>query len=136
LFELELIEMTAQYTLKVVSDFAAAHALRDYPGDCRRLHGHNWKVEVEVTASTLDDLGMVVDFKTIKTMTKEVTDQLDHQFLNEIAPFDVVNPTAENMAAYIYKQLNHKLDGSHASVSSVTLWETERACVRYSEETQ
>ncbi len=127
--------MTAKYTLKVVSDFAAAHALRDYPGDCRRLHGHNWKVEVEVSASTLDDLGMVVDFKTIKTMAKEVTDQLDHQFLNEIAPFDTVNPTAENMAAYIYKQLSQKLDGSHASVCSVTLWETERACVRYSEET-
>lgn len=126
--------MTARYTLKVISDFAAAHALRDYPGDCRRLHGHNWKVEVEVFASTLDDLGMVVDFKTIKKMANEVTDQLDHQYLNDIPPFDELNPTAENMAAYIYKQLKEKLNDSHADVASVTLWETERACVRYSED--
>ncbi len=126
--------MTAKYTLKVVSDFASAHALRGYPGDCRRLHGHNWKVEVEVSASTLDDLGMVVDFKTIKKLVKEITDRLDHQYLNELAPFDELNPTAENMAAYIYKQLAQKLIEGCANIESVTLWETERACVRYSEE--
>ncbi len=126
--------MSPRYTLKVVSDFAAAHALRDYPGDCRKLHGHNWKVEVEASASELDELGMAIDFKEIKRHTKKVTDELDHQYLNDIPPFDTVNPTAENMAAYIYRRLGEELNNPRVRISAVTLWETERACVRYSEE--
>ncbi len=126
--------MSPRYTLKVVSDFAAAHALRDYPGDCRKLHGHNWKVEVEASASELDELGMAIDFKEIKRHTKKVTDELDHQYLNDIPPFDTVNPTAENMAAYIYRRLGEELNNPRVRISAVTLWETERACVRYTEE--
>ncbi|WP_303902087.1 6-carboxytetrahydropterin synthase QueD [Thiohalomonas denitrificans] len=126
--------MTAQYTLKVVTDFAAAHSLREYPGDCRRLHGHNWKVEVEVAAPSLDRLGMVVDFKTIKQAAREVTEELDHRYLNEVPPFDELNPTAENMAAYIYRQVGERLNDERVKVCAITLWETERACVRYTEE--
>ena len=58
--------MAATYTLKILTDFASAHTLRDYPGQCRRMHGHNWKLEVEVNASSLDEQGMAMDFKTIK----------------------------------------------------------------------
>jgi 6-pyruvoyltetrahydropterin/6-carboxytetrahydropterin synthase len=123
----------ARYTLKIVTDFAAAHALRDYPGDCHRLHGHNWKVEVEVTADRLDELGMVIDFKAIKAAAREVTDELDHRFLNEVAPFDRLNPTAENMAAYLFGRLADALNDDRVAVEAVTLWETERACVRYTE---
>lgn len=126
--------MTARYTLKVVSDFASAHSLRDYPGDCRKLHGHNWRLEVEATASELDKLGMAIDFKTLKQLVRQVTDELDHSYLNEIAPFDTINPTAENMAAYIFHRLGEELDNPHVRISAVTLWETERACVRYTEE--
>lgn len=126
--------MAARYTLKVVTDFAAAHLLRDYPGECSRLHGHNWKVEVEVIATALDEVGMGLDFKAIKRATKEVIAALDHHHLNEIPPFDKINPTAENIAAYIHAELSRVLDGAHARVGAVTLWETERACVRYSEE--
>ncbi len=126
--------MAARYTLKVVTDFAAAHSLRDYPGDCRRLHGHNWKVEVEVSARQLDELGMVVDFKAIKQATRKVTDELDHRYLNEVPPFDRLNPTAENMAAHIYRRLAEELNAPGVQVHAVTLWETERACVRYTEE--
>lgn len=126
--------MTARYTLKVVSDFAAAHSLRDYPGDCRRLHGHNWKLEVEVEAGRLDKLGMVVDFKAIKQAAKAVTDELDHRYLNEIPPFDERNPTAENMAAYLFRRIGEALNDERVRVRAVTLWETERACVRYDEE--
>lgn len=128
--------MAARYTLKVVSDFAAAHSLRDYPGDCHRLHGHNWKVEVEVCASELDGLGMVVDFKTIKAAAKTATDELDHQYLNEVPPFDRLNPTAENMAAHLYRRIGEQLNDKRVRVLSVTLWETERACVRYTEDEQ
>jgi len=126
--------MAPRYTLKVVSDFAAAHALRGYTGECGRLHGHNWKVEVEVVATALDQMGMGIDFKAIKLATKEALARLDHYHLNEIEPFDTVNPTAENIAAYLYQQLSSSLNGQHTQVGAITLWETERACVRYSEE--
>ena len=126
--------MPAKYTLKVVSDFASAHTLRDYPGACSRMHGHNWKVETEVEATTLDNVGMGIDFKAIRRATVELTDALDHRYLNEIAPFDDINPTAENIAAYIFKGLSKTLNSDHIKVKSITLWETERACVRYTED--
>lgn len=125
--------MAASYDLKIVTDFASAHTLREYPGACSRLHGHNWKVEVEVTASALDNVGMGIDFKAIKTATKKVTAELDHRYLNEIKPFDEINPTAENIAAYIYQGVSELLNNERVQVTAVTLWETERACVRYSE---
>lgn len=126
--------MSSCYNLKIVTDFASAHTLRDYPGDCSRMHGHNWKVEVEVTATKLDDVGMGIDFKVIKNATRDVAKKLDHRYLNDIKPFDEINPTAENLAAYFYRELSQLLNGPQLSVSAVTLWETERACVRYSEE--
>jgi 6-pyruvoyltetrahydropterin/6-carboxytetrahydropterin synthase len=126
--------MKSRYTLTVTTEFASAHALRDYPGDCRRLHGHNWKVEVEVTAQELDGLGMVVDFKEIKAAAARASGALDHQFLNEVAPFDRLNPTAENIAAHLFERISADLNNARVKVSAVTLWETERACVRYSKE--
>lgn len=126
--------MPPRYTLKIVTDFAAAHSLRNYPGDCSRLHGHNWKVEAEVTATQLDELGIGIDFKMIKKETNALADQLDHRYLNEIPPFDEINPTAENIAAYLYRGLSEKLNSQSLRVSAITVWETERACVRYSED--
>ncbi len=126
--------MPARYTLKVVTDFAAAHSLRNYPGDCSKLHGHNWKVEAEVTASALNELGIGMDFKQIRTETKAICDSLDHSYLNEISPFDEINPTAENIAAFIFTELAKKLNSDTTQVSAITVWETERACVRYTEE--
>lgn len=123
--------MNAQYTLKILADFASAHTLRDYPGDCSRMHGHNWKVEVEVIANSLDEVGMGIDFKEIKQATREIAKRLDHRYLNDLAPFTEVNPTAENIAAYFYKELETKLNNERIHVSAVTLWETEKACVRY-----
>ena len=126
--------MKPRYTMKIVTDFAAAHLLRDYSGVCNRLHGHNWKVEVEVSARTLDKVGMGVDFKDIKSATKEVIDTMDHRCLNDLPPFDTINPTAENIAAHIYTTLARKLNDERVQVSAVTIWETERACVTYTEE--
>ena len=126
--------MAPRYTLKIVTDFAAAHVLRDYPGPCSRLHGHNWKVEVEVTATALDRVGMGVDFKVIKTATRDVLARLDHRHLNDVAPFDELNPTAENIAAYLHREIGAHLNEPRLRVTAVTVWETERASVRYSEE--
>ena len=126
--------MPARYTLKILTDFAAAHTLRDYPGDCSKLHGHNWKVEAEVTATALNQVGIGMDFKQIRRETNAICDRLDHTYLNELSPFNEINPTAENIAAYIYSELASKLNGEHIKVSAITIWETERACVRYTEE--
>ena len=95
--------MAAKYRLKVLTEFASAHTLRDYPGACSRMHGHNWKVETEVEASALDEVGMAVDFKQMKAAAREVGERLDHRYLNELEPFDKINPTAENIAAYMYR---------------------------------
>jgi 6-pyruvoyltetrahydropterin/6-carboxytetrahydropterin synthase len=126
--------MAAHYTLKIITDFACAHTLRDYPGDCKRMHGHNWKVEVEVEATALDEAGMGVDFKVIKNAARSLARTLDHRYLNDIPPFDTQNPTAENIAAYFYDSLSHTLNNPRVRVSAVTLWETERACVRYTDD--
>ena len=126
--------MSALYTLKVITEFASAHTLREYPGACSRMHGHNWKVELEAVATKLDEVGMGVDFKQMKKIAREVGDRLDHRYLNEIEPFTEINPTAENIAAYLYREISKQLNSDTITVSSVTLWETERACVRYSEE--
>ncbi len=126
--------MKPTYNLKVLTDFASAHTLRDYPGACSRMHGHNWKVEVEVKATALNKHDMGMDFKTIKTAARDLAKTLDHRYLNDIPPFDTVNPTAENIAQYFYQNLSKTLNNDIASVSGVTIWETERACVRYSED--
>lgn len=126
--------MGAKYTVKIITDFSAAHSLRDYPGVCARVHGHNWKVEVEVSASKLDHIGMAIDFRDLKQAAREIMASLDHRNINEIAPFDTINPTAENISAFFYKTLSEQLNNDRTRVEAVTIWETERACVRYTED--
>lgn len=126
--------MPAHYTLKVLTEFASAHTLRQYPGACARMHGHNWKVETEIDADALDEVGMGVDFKVIKDAARRIGERLDHRYLNEVEPFTEVNPTAENIAAYFYRELAAELNNDRIHVRSVTLWETDRACVRYTED--
>ena len=126
--------MAACYTLKILTDFASAHTLRDYPGACARMHGHNWKVEAEVRTTSLDEIGMGVDFKVIKEATRGIAAKLDHRYLNELEPFTEINPTAEHIAAYFYRELSAQLNNERIRVHAVTLWETERACVRYAED--
>ncbi len=126
----------SRYRLKVITEFASAHRLRGYQGACSQMHGHNWKVEIEAEASTLDQLGMVVDFKVLKEAARVVVSSLDHRVLNEVAPFDHTNPTAENLAAYLYRALCRQVDDQRIRVAAVTVWENDRACVRYIEESE
>jgi 6-pyruvoyltetrahydropterin/6-carboxytetrahydropterin synthase len=98
------------------------------------MHGHNWKLELEAVASSLDEVGMGIDFKIMKQAANEVGDKLDHQYLNDLDVFKEINPTAENIAAYMYKEISARINSDTIRVTAVTLWETERACVRYSEE--
>ncbi|MFQ5470422.1 MAG: 6-carboxytetrahydropterin synthase QueD [Gammaproteobacteria bacterium] len=127
--------MPSLYTLKIVTDFAAAHSLRGYQGECSQLHGHNWTVEVEVNATKLDDVGIGIDFKLMKKATKSVIGELDHTHLNDLEAFKQINPTAENIAAYLYSRISAIINDDHVKVLAITIWETGCACVRYSEET-
>lgn len=106
--------------------FAAAHALRNYHGKCENLHGHNYKVQIRVLGADLDETGMLADFAELKRLLREATDSLDHQYLNEIAPFDTINPSAENIAKYLFEAISGKLHtGNSAELDEVRVWETE-----------
>lgn len=120
------------FELTMIVDFAAAHCIPDYPGKCQRLHGHNWKVEVAVEGQTLDKLGMLVDFSVLKRYVTNVLDTLDHHYLNDMERFQNVNPTAENIACYVYEKLSEELSSmGNVSVSKVTVWESLHSAASY-----
>ncbi|PLX40446.1 MAG: 6-carboxytetrahydropterin synthase QueD [Deltaproteobacteria bacterium] len=121
------------FELKVEDYLAAAHNLREYQGECEALHGHNWKIEVVVRASELNSIGLAIDFKELKEALGGVLGGLDHKYLNELAPFDEINPSSENIAKYIFENVNRLISGSGATVYKVTAWESEKACASYLE---
>ena len=125
------------YELNVEGAFEAAHQIPNYPGKCARLHGHNWVVQATVKGTKLDDLGMLVDFKTVKKELGTVLDAFDHRFLNEIAPFsDGVAPTAENLSRIIFERLASSgifpEEEGRAFLASVTVWESSKSSITYS----
>jgi len=115
----------------IKSHFSAGHHLRDYPGNCERPHGHNWKVEVTVKTSKLDSLGMGIDFRQVKEAVRKVLDTLDHYDLNEHAGFQSINPSSENIAVYIFSNLQKDLTSDRYEVHSVTVCETDNTGVTY-----
>ncbi len=121
------------YEITVVCDFAAAHSLRHYKGKCENLHGHNWRVEVSVESEGLDPLGMVMDFKTLKEETRAFLETLDHRYLNEIEPFDRINPSSENLARFIFQGLSGRINRNGVRVKQVKVWESEDAYALYHE---
>ena len=121
------------YTLTTMVEFSSAHTLIGHSGPCKKMHGHNWKVEVEITGEKLDKIGMVVDFKEIRKATNLVVDELDHEFLNNLEPFSEDNPTAENIARYIFTKLSEEFSNKNVKVNSIKLWETDKSAVSYKE---
>lgn len=125
------------YELTVRSKFSAAHRLCGYPGDCSRLHGHTWTIEVKVIGETLNTLGMLIDFKDIKKRLAVITEKLDHHYLNEVPELaeQKVNPTAENLSYYIYKALEGPI-GTNLGVrlKEISVWESPDAYATYREE--
>ncbi len=119
------------YEIFISLTFGAAHRLRDYCGKCENLHGHNWKVEVMVGSESLDQSGMVMDFHQLKAAAREVTDELDHHYLNEDIPyFRTVNPSSENIAHYIFTKLEPLIPPDR-ELLSVTVFESENASATY-----
>jgi len=105
--------------------FSAAHHLRGYGGKCESLHGHNWKVRLCVTAAELDSLGMVIDFKVLAAVLEEILSRLDHHLINEVPPFDELNPSAENIARYIAEEADRRLSNDRVTVQRCEVWESE-----------
>ncbi len=122
------------YELMVETTFSAAHQLRGYRGSCEKLHGHNWKVNIQVVSETLNDLDMVMDFHEIKKRANETVSSLDHSFLNELFPFTEKNPSSENVAKWIYDSLKKKINSGNVRLSAVTVWESETASATYYED--
>ena len=119
------------YELKVISSFSAAHQLRDFEGECEKLHGHNWKIEVCVIGEELAENGLLIDFRVIKEMIRMATKDLDHSFLNELNIFKAQNPSSENIARHIFEYLSTELNSPHVRVSKVTAWESDSSCASY-----
>jgi len=122
------------FEVYVKTHFAAAHHLRGYAGDCARVHGHNWIIEVFVRCRELDQIGIGVDFRDIKTAVKEVLSTVDHFDLNELPAFRDTNPTSENIARFLYHELSRKLNTETARISKVKVSETPGAGAFYWEE--
>jgi len=124
------------YEVTVDDTFAAGHYLRNYKGKCERPHGHNYRVRVTLSGAELDHAGLLLDFKDLKDVLRPVVNYLDHQMINEIEPFTVVNPSAENLAKYFYDQTNDRLKNVTAGrvfVKDVTIYETDTTTAKYSE---
>jgi len=124
------------FEVTVEDGFAAGHYLRNYKGKCEKPHGHNYKVRVTLAGAELDRAGLLLDFKDLKDVMKHVIDRLDHEMINDLEPFTVLNPSAENMAKYFYDEMNVRLrsltDG-RVRVKDVTIFETETTTAKYSE---
>jgi 6-pyruvoyltetrahydropterin/6-carboxytetrahydropterin synthase len=118
------------YELVLQKSFAGAHKLRDYDGECEKLHGHNWKIEVTLRSKKLNKLGMVIDFKIVKKILDEILSRFDHSYLNELEEFCRENPTTENVSKIVYENLNGKLP-PEISVAKVKTWESENCAAAY-----
>lgn len=112
--------------------FSAAHFLKEYRGKCERVHGHNYVVEVQIEGESLNEIGLLMDFNEVKEILKEITGPLDHSLLNKLPVFQEVNPTAENIARHIFRELKARLP-SHLRVVRVTVWENENTAGYYHE---
>ncbi len=115
------------FEVSVEQTFAAGHALRNYKGACENVHGHNFKIQVTIEGQELDGTGMLVDFLDVKQSMGAVISRLDHKFLNDVPPFDVKNPSAENIAEYFYEELTSGLVSNPVPVRvrEVKVWETD-----------
>ena len=124
------------FEVTVEESLAAGHYLRNYKGKCENPHGHNYKVQVTLSGQQLDKAGLLLDFKDLREVMKNVIERLDHQMINDVEPFKELNPSAENLAKYFYDEANRKLgrmSQGRVRVKNVTVFETDTTTATYSE---
>ncbi len=121
------------YTLTVEDNFSSAHQLRGYKGKCENIHGHNWKVALTVRGDKLNDIGLLVDFHEIKKILKEVLSIIDHKLINDVEPFNEINPSSENLARFIFDGVKAIIDKSYEGVETyaVRVWESATSSCTY-----
>jgi len=123
------------FEVTVEQTFAAGHALREYKGKCENVHGHNYRVQITVEGERLNRIGLLVDFVELKRIVREVVDRLDHQFINDLEPFTVINPSAENMAKYFYDEVSRRMDNTPVDaptrIAQIKIWETDTSIAVY-----
>ena len=124
------------YEVTVEAGFSSGHYLRNYRGKCENPHGHNYKVCVTLHGKELDGAGLLLDFKLLKQVMRPVIDRIDHQMLNDLEPFTVINPSAENLARYFYdetkKQLEEMTKG-RVTIKDCIIYETDTTTAKYYE---
>jgi len=120
------------YKISVEQHFDAAHFLRGYQGKCESMHGHRFRVVIEVKAPGLNEIGIAYDFTELKRHLGDILSEYDHTCLNDVPPFDEINPSSENIAATIYDELKVKLTGTPVSISCIEVWESPQSWVTYS----
>lgn len=113
------------YEISVEHSFAAGHALRGYKGKCENVHGHNYKICVTVAGEKLNATGLLIDFIDLRGALRELAERLDHRFMNDVPPFDQINPSAENLARYFSEGIDAQVRPHGVRVASVKVWETE-----------
>ncbi len=121
------------FKLCVEAELSAAHHLRDYAGPCKRMHGHNWKIKATVGGKKLEANGMVMDLMDVHELLETCLQPLDHQVINEVPPFDQINPTSENLAKYVFEWFQRELP-TPLRVLQVEVFETEKFSVIYTED--
>jgi 6-pyruvoyltetrahydropterin/6-carboxytetrahydropterin synthase len=124
------------YEISAFGHFDAAHFLRGYAGKCANIHGHRWKVEITLVGAKLNKTGILIDFMEVRSMLKDILNVFDHKLINEVAPFDQLNPTAENLARFVFDEMSERLKYQTASndrIARVTVWESEAASATYFE---
>jgi len=124
------------FEVTVEAGFSSGHYLRNYKGKCENPHGHNYRVLVTLAGRELDEAGLLLDFKVLKTLLRPVVDYLDHQMINDLTPFDEVNPSAENLARYFYDETArelHQITGGRVRIKDCTIFETDTSFARYYE---
>ena len=119
------------WRLKVEDHFDAAHYLRGYRGKCANMHGHTWKVELFILDDKQDKVGITYDFKSLKEVLKELLSKYDHQCVNDVAPFDLINPTAENISKVIYDALCTGIELEHSTLEKVRVYESPTTWAEY-----
>jgi len=119
------------YEVEIVTSFSAAHRLREYQGKCEHLHGHNYRIHIAARADRPGQGGMIIDFVDLKKAASGVLERLDHTFLNDIPPFVETEPSAENIAAFIFTQVAEQLADKAHLLHSVSVWESEHSRATY-----
>ena len=117
------------FEICVEHTFAAGHALRNYYGKCENVHGHNYRVQVAIEGEDVDENGLLYDFADLKKRLRTTSEYLDHQFINDLKPFDTINPSAENIARFICEQVQQDLTA--AEIAYVRVWETDTSVATY-----